>query len=63
MTKYEESDEYCPNCDNHYVSHSCLILHEITVPCMFNLVVKVIDAKTPKQVVGLEAEDIRVDSR
>lgn len=19
MTKYEESDEYCPNCDNHYV--------------------------------------------
>lgn len=41
MTKYEESDEYCPNCDNHYV----------------------IDAKTPQQVVGLEAEDLRVDSR
>jgi len=19
MTAYEESDEYCPNCDNHYV--------------------------------------------
>jgi hypothetical protein len=19
MTKYEESDEYCPHCDNHYV--------------------------------------------
>lgn len=21
MTNYEESDEYCPNCDNHYVSN------------------------------------------
>ena len=20
MTQYEDSDEYCPNCDNHYVS-------------------------------------------
>lgn len=20
MTQYEEADEYCPNCDNHYVS-------------------------------------------
>lgn len=20
MTQYEESDEYCPHCDNHYVS-------------------------------------------
>lgn len=20
MTVYEESDEYCPHCDNHYVS-------------------------------------------
>ena len=20
MTEYEESDEYCPHCDNHYVS-------------------------------------------
>lgn len=22
MTEYEESDEYCPHCDNHYVSPS-----------------------------------------
>lgn len=21
MTHYEESDEYCPHCDNHYVSN------------------------------------------
>lgn len=41
MTAYEESDEYCPHCDNHYV----------------------IDAKTPQAVVGIEAEDTRVDSR
>ena len=20
MSEYEESDEYCPHCDNHYVS-------------------------------------------
>ena len=23
MTNYEESDEYCPHCDNHYVSSVC----------------------------------------
>lgn len=22
MTAYEDSDEYCPHCDNHYVSTS-----------------------------------------
>ncbi|KAJ7350882.1 hypothetical protein DFH08DRAFT_862552 [Mycena albidolilacea] len=41
MSVYEESDEYCPHCDNHYV----------------------IDAKTPKAVVKVEGEDIRVDAR
>ena len=25
MTAYEESDEYCPHCDNHYVSLSHVI--------------------------------------
>ncbi len=24
MTVYEESDEYCPHCDNHYVSSAAL---------------------------------------
>jgi hypothetical protein len=24
MTAYEEADEYCPHCDNQYVSHSSL---------------------------------------
>jgi len=41
MSKYEESDEYCPHCDNHYV----------------------LDAKTPQQVVTVESEDVRKDSR
>lgn len=41
MSNYEESDEYCPNCDNHYV----------------------IEAKTPKPVLGVEGEDLRVDAR
>ncbi|KAJ9095723.1 hypothetical protein QFC20_006590 [Naganishia adeliensis] len=41
MTHYEESDEYCPHCDNHYV----------------------IDAKTPKAMLGVEGEDARIDSR
>jgi len=22
MSRYEEADEFCPHCDNHYVSHS-----------------------------------------
>ncbi|EPT00436.1 hypothetical protein FOMPIDRAFT_150646 [Fomitopsis schrenkii] len=41
MTNYEESDEYCPHCDNHYV----------------------IEAKTPKPVLSVEGEDVRVDAR
>ncbi|GHJ88097.1 hypothetical protein NliqN6_4499 [Naganishia liquefaciens] len=41
MTQYEESDEYCPHCDNHYV----------------------IEAKTPKAMLGVEGEDARIDSR
>ncbi|KAA1477524.1 hypothetical protein DENSPDRAFT_589532 [Dentipellis sp. KUC8613] len=41
MTAYEESDEYCPHCDNHYV----------------------IEAKTPKPVVGVEGGDARMDAR
>jgi hypothetical protein len=26
MTAYEEADEYCPHCDNQYVSWSTLVL-------------------------------------
>lgn len=41
MTVYEESDEYCPHCDNHYV----------------------INAKSPKAMIGVEGEDARIDAR
>lgn len=41
MAQYEDADEYCPHCDNHYV----------------------VDAKTPKPVVGVEGEDARMDNR
>lgn len=29
MTGYEESDEYCPNCDNHYVG-TMKVFHDFT---------------------------------
>jgi len=34
MAEYEESDEYCPHCDNHYV----------------------LEAKTPKAVLGVQGD-------
>lgn len=27
LTQYEESDEFCPHCDNHYVRPLLLIHH------------------------------------
>ncbi|TQS37559.1 hypothetical protein Golomagni_01964 [Golovinomyces magnicellulatus] len=39
--EFEESDEYCPHCDNHFV----------------------LDAITPKMGLGVDGEDIRIDSR
>ena len=60
MTVYEESDEYCPHCDNHYVGINVLflqILLRVFPPF------QVIEAKTPQQVVEVEAEDIRKDAR
>ncbi|CAE6419295.1 hypothetical protein ACGC1H_001891 [Rhizoctonia solani] len=41
MATFEESDEYCPHCDNHFI----------------------IEAKTPKPMVGVEGEDARKDAR
>ncbi|KAH7345306.1 CHY zinc finger-domain-containing protein [Rhizoctonia solani] len=41
MTAFEESDEFCPHCDNHFI----------------------VEAKTPKPVVGVEGEDARKDAR
>jgi len=59
MTAYEEADEYCPHCDNQYVSrrpsHSYLA---------FRLTLyQVIAAKEPQAMIGVEGEDARMDSR
>ena len=63
MTSYEESDEYCPHCDNHYVgvvlSAMRSDLRALTRTCVW----QVIEAKTPRPVVGVEGEDARVDAR
>ena len=57
MSVYEESDEYCPHCDNHYVRiHSLSFRSHPTLQ-------QVIEAKTPHAVVGVEGEDARVDAR
>jgi len=60
MAAYEESDEYCPHCDNHYVRIYFSFLENVTegVPPF-----QVIEAKTPQRVVELEAEDVRKDAR
>ena len=57
MSTYEESDEYCPHCDNHYVCDIRAIrASRLTLG-------KVIEAKTPKPIIGVEGEDARIDSR
>ena len=62
MSTYEESDEYCPHCDNHYVSLSKQ--HRIYISLLiFLLFTKVIEAKTPQAAIGFEGEDARIDSR
>jgi transposase len=58
MTVYEESDEYCPHCDNHYVRIRLRL-----IPSFCLILRQVIDAKTPHAVVGVEGEDARVDAR
>ncbi|KAH8549402.1 CHY zinc finger-domain-containing protein [Umbelopsis sp. PMI_123] len=41
LSDYEDEDEYCPHCDNHYV----------------------LEAIEPEASLGVEGEDIRIDSR
>ena len=62
MTAYEESDEYCPHCDNHYVSFNSWITSPIN-QLKGSSVTQVIDAKTPTPVLGVEGEDVRRDAR
>jgi len=57
MIAYEESDEFCPHCDNHYVS----LLYHLRSKC--SSVQQVLEAKTPQAVVGVEGDDARMDNR
>ncbi|GAB5592704.1 hypothetical protein Unana1_07604 [Umbelopsis nana] len=41
MSDFEDEDEFCPHCDNHFV----------------------LEAVTPEASLGVEGEDIRIDSR
>ena len=65
MSEYDESDEYCPHCDNHYVSArlSTPLLGGFRVETDVLCGPQVIDAKTPQAVLGVEGEDPRVDAR
>lgn len=74
LSQYEESDEFCPHCDNHYVSsrspNSTLSFFlSLTVPHTTNpwfwfwTGLQVIEAKTPQAVLSVEGEDARVDNR
>jgi len=58
MTAYEEADEYCPHCDNQYVSRPS------QSHLSFRLTLyQVIAAKEPQAMIGVEGEDARMDSR
>lgn len=62
MTEYEEGDEYCPHCDNHYVRASIgLVARGLTDAMVYDG--QVIDAKTPQQMISVEGADARVDAR
>lgn len=73
MEVYEDSDEYCPHCDNHYVRP--LAAESLSLPgdngrpfCVLrgsdrSVPRQVIAAKTPNAMLGVESEDTRVDNR
>ena len=61
MSNYEESDEYCPHCDNHYVRWDAILSRIFRVNHFCST--QVIEAKTPAPVIGVEGEDARVDAR
>ncbi|KAI0752796.1 CHY zinc finger-domain-containing protein [Daedaleopsis nitida] len=60
MSEYDESDEYCPHCDNHYVSQA---LHSMWTGVGEPWTDQVIEAKSPQAVLGVEGEDPRLDAR
>lgn len=70
MTTYEESDEFCPHCDNHYVripraSYPNSTLHDRLLGATLGSDYRsqVIEAKTPQAVLGVEGDDPRINAR
>lgn len=68
MSKYEEADEYCPHCDNHYVRRRNRFPLSRVLASRFrgpdgSSCGQVIEAKTPNAMLGVESEDTRVDNR
>ncbi|CEQ40877.1 SPOSA6832_02547, partial [Sporobolomyces salmonicolor] len=62
MSTWDEADEYCPHCDNHFVrvrSTCCVRASAEGHP----VDASVIEAKTPNAIIGVEGEDARVDNR
>ena len=58
IVEFEESDEYCPHCDNHFVSADFM---SFFIPLRRSF--QVLDAVTPKSALRVEGEDPRVDAR
>lgn len=63
MSEFDESDEYCPHCDAHYVRRPASLRFLRSSNTNGPSLLKVIEAKMPQQVVAVETEDVRVDSR
>ncbi len=59
MSAYEESDEFCPHCDNHYVS----LLSSERWMNSSERSSQVIEAKIPQAVLSVETDDVRKDAR
>ena len=69
MTVYDDSDEYCPHCDNHYVRlhgspTAMKVLRSATkLTTDAFLRTQVVEAKIPQAMLVAEGEDSRKDSR
>lgn len=62
MTVYDDADEYCPHCDNHYVRVGASSKESILTR-IDGCAVQVVEAKTPQAMLVAESEDSRIDSR
>ncbi len=61
MDEFEDSDEYCPHCDNHFGKSPKP--RSIPVSKLQADGKTVIEAKEPKARLEVEGDDVRIDSR